>query len=329
MSTYGLNMLVSAKPAATGALAKWNATTRLWDPLEKGSALQVLRVNAAGTDLEFAAAASSGASTALDNLASVAINTSLISDTNDTDDLGSAAKAWKNAYLSDSLLWNGSSGSMKLGSTKFCSIASDDLRFKATYGLALYATLTDSNPVAQLQAGGLLLGPGGASATDWSLMRSSAGVATLTGGILLAEQSSIELDDALSADGKWQGISVAGTAGAALAFGDVCYLAAADSRWEKVDASAEGTCGKNLIGICVLAAAGDGSATKMLLLGKIRADAKFPTLTIGAPVYASEEAGLVVVSAPTTADSVTRVLGYAITADEMYFNPSQNYHIHN
>lgn len=38
------------------------------------------------------------AGTALDNLASVAINTSLVSDTNDTDDLGSAAIGWANVY---------------------------------------------------------------------------------------------------------------------------------------------------------------------------------------------------------------------------------------
>ena len=40
-----------------------------------------------------------GASTALDNLASVAINTALISDTYNTDDLGSSEKAWRDLYL--------------------------------------------------------------------------------------------------------------------------------------------------------------------------------------------------------------------------------------
>lgn len=43
--------------------------------------------------------ASSGASTALSNLASVAINTSLISDTYNTDALGSSAIAWSDLYL--------------------------------------------------------------------------------------------------------------------------------------------------------------------------------------------------------------------------------------
>jgi hypothetical protein len=46
---------------------------------------------------------STGATTALDNLASVAINTSLISDTDDTDDLGSDAKKWKDGYFAGDL----------------------------------------------------------------------------------------------------------------------------------------------------------------------------------------------------------------------------------
>lgn len=43
----------------------------------------------------------SGATLALDNLSSVAINTSLISDTQDTDSLGSTSKEWLNLYIGD------------------------------------------------------------------------------------------------------------------------------------------------------------------------------------------------------------------------------------
>jgi len=57
-------------------------------------------ITGAGTVADpFVAAGGSGASTALDNLASVAINTSLVSDTDDTDDLGSSAKKWKDLYI--------------------------------------------------------------------------------------------------------------------------------------------------------------------------------------------------------------------------------------
>jgi hypothetical protein len=45
----------------------------------------------------------SGANTALSNLSSVAINTSLVSDTDNTDDLGSASKYWKDIYFKGNL----------------------------------------------------------------------------------------------------------------------------------------------------------------------------------------------------------------------------------
>lgn len=45
-----------------------------------------------------------GANTALSNLASVAINTSLISDTDNTDDLGSSATKWRAAYTNAAYL---------------------------------------------------------------------------------------------------------------------------------------------------------------------------------------------------------------------------------
>jgi hypothetical protein len=54
---------------------------------------------AARRDHKHGMPASSGATTALDNLASVAINTSLISDTDNTDDLGSLSKKWKDGYF--------------------------------------------------------------------------------------------------------------------------------------------------------------------------------------------------------------------------------------
>jgi hypothetical protein len=52
----------------------------------------------AGTRYQLDQQSSSGANTALSNLASVAINTSLISDTDSTDDLGSTSKYWANTY---------------------------------------------------------------------------------------------------------------------------------------------------------------------------------------------------------------------------------------
>ena len=151
---------------------------------------------------------------------------------------------------------------------------------------------------------------------------------TTGGTITLAENTSIALDPAGSADGKYTGITIAGTAGATLAFGDLIYLAAVDSRWELADASAASTSGNVMLGICVLAAAADADPTTVLLVGNIRADAAFPALTISAQVYVSETAGDIVVAQPTTTDAVIRVVGRALTADEIFFNPSNDYITH-
>lgn len=147
---------------------------------------------------------------------------------------------------------------------------------------------------------------------------------TTGGTITLAENTSIALDPAGSADGKYTGITVTGTGGATIAFGDVVYLAVADSRWELTDASAVGTAGTVQIGIAVSTST-DGNPLTVLLQGIIRADAAFPTFTVGAAVYLSETAGDVTQTAPTTADAVVRVCGFALTADEMYWNPSPDH----
>ena len=83
-----------------------------------------------------------------------------------------------------------------------------------------------------------------------------------------------------------------------------------------------------MVGIVVLAAASDGSATTILLKGIIRADSNFPTMTISGQVYISTTAGDVQVAQPSGTDDVIRVLGRALTADEFYFNPSEDYFTH-
>lgn len=155
---------------------------------------------------------------------------------------------------------------------------------------------------------------------------------TLTlGNIQLNENGAFYLDPALSADGKFTGIVRTGTAGAALAFGDLVYLDPTDSRWELADANiAAGSDGdpRGVLGICVQAAAADGNATTILLYGTVRADTAFPSFTVNAPVYVGEDAGKVVVTQPSTSDVVIRVVGFGLTADEMLFCPSPDYITH-
>lgn len=164
--------------------------------------------------------------------------------------------------------------------------------------------------------------------TNKTLTSPTITTATLSGAQQLAEGAGIRLDQTLSADGTYSGTTIAGTAGTTLAFGDLIYLAVADSRWELCDADSATTAGGVLTGMCVLAAAADGDPTVILLDGNIRADAAFPTLTVGAPVYASTTAGDVQVAQPSGTDDVIHVVGFALTADSMYFRASNDYITH-
>ena len=141
---------------------------------------------------------------------------------------------------------------------------------------------------------------------------------------VLLENDAIKLDAALSADGKYNGITRTGIAGATLAFGDVCYFAVADNRWELADADSAAKA-QGLLGICVLAAASDGDATNMLLIGTVRADNAFPSFTVGAPVFLSTTDGDLTSTAPSGTGNIIRVVGQAWTANELWFCPSPDF----
>lgn len=145
---------------------------------------------------------------------------------------------------------------------------------------------------------------------------------TISGALTLAESGAIALDPAGSADGAYSGITIAGTSGYTQAFGDLVYLDPTDSRWEAVDANAASAAdgdARGIIGMVVVAAT-DGNACTILLQGSIRADAAFPTFTVNAPIYASETAGDVTNTAPSTASAIVRVVGQGLTGNDMYFN---------
>jgi hypothetical protein len=351
------------------------------------------------------------ATKALDNLASVAINTTLVSDTDNTDSLGTTAIAWSDLFLGNGavITFNSAPSTADVTithSANTLTLAGGDLIMATSLGATatrvlkgwftdleitnlptinggtlatalslgtmasetatnyvakslfdantvLYAT-SDNTPVALTVTEQTLVGraTGGnisaividsdlsaVSANDDTVPSAKATKAmgdlklplaggTMSGNITLGENTSIDLDPAGSADGKYSGTCITGTAGAALAFGDLIYLDPTDSRWELADANSAAAAdgdARGILGICVLAAAGDGSATKILLFGIVRADTAFPAMTINAPMYVSETAGDITGTIPTTTDAVQRSVGTAITADELYFFPSPHY----
>ena len=103
----------TGKSSWTQYLIPYADTTTSFSQIAIGSSGQVLTSNGAGLAPTFQAA-SGGANTALSNLASVAINLGLVSDTDNTDDLGTEAIHWKDLYLSGDIK-SGSTGAVITG----------------------------------------------------------------------------------------------------------------------------------------------------------------------------------------------------------------------
>lgn len=80
------------------------------------------------------------------------------------------------------------------------------------------------------------------------------------------------------------------------------------------------------LGICLLAA-NDNDATEILLYGKVRS-AAFPAFTIGSAVYLDDTAGDLCVAQPSSANFAIRKVGYALTAEDLLFAPSNDYIVH-
>jgi len=133
----------------------------------------------------------------------------------------------------------------------------------------------------------------------------------------------INLDSAI-ADNSVCGITAVFTAGEALNRGDVVYFKAADSKMHKVNMTA----GNSEAIPAVAMAADDISADavgKFLLQGFIHDAGTFPSYTIAGRLYAPEAEGPPTQTAPSTDGDLVQVIGWAVTADKIYFSPSPDY----
>ena len=234
-----------------------------------------------------------------------------------TDDVKYAsAKALKDSHNVASVAPSTSGNVLTSDGTDWTSATPDTVPVKAT-GAELN-TGTDDAKFATAKA---------LADSDYTKSALPLAGGTMTGDIQLGE-TDIKLDAVLSGDEKWSGVTMSGTAGATLAVGDICFLQTADSKWELVDGILDGTdLGFKLqLGICVLAASAD-AATEMLVYGKIRS-AAFPAFTVGAPVYLSDTAGDLQVAQPSTTNFAIRIVGYAVSTEELLFSPSPDYIIH-
>lgn len=106
--------------------------------------------------------------------------------------------------------------------------------------------------------------------------------------------------------------------GATVALMETVYLGSG-GKWLLTDASATGTADK-MLGIC-LDGGVDNDTTTVALAGSFVRDDTWNWTTIGGAIYLSETAGALTQTAPTTTDAVVRVVGYATSADTLWFMP--------
>lgn len=105
------------------------------------------------------------ASVALDNLASVAINTSLISDTDDTDDLGSSSKKWRDAFVNRNLRF-GVTGQLHPTEPNIYADASGDMLFNVATGDQFFLTIADTSIIGLAEGDTQLINNSGVSTLD-------------------------------------------------------------------------------------------------------------------------------------------------------------------
>lgn len=109
------------------------------------------------------------------------------------------------------------------------------------------------------------------------------------------------------------------------AIGDLVILDS-NGKWQKTDANTTSIY-NGMVGIALAVAATD-AALLVALPGSIVYATAFPTMTIGAAMYMSETAATITATAPTTTDSATRLVGYAVHADKLFFFPSNDWITH-
>ena len=112
------------------------------------------------------------------------------------------------------------------------------------------------------------------------------------------------------------------TYGESITKGDILYFKS-DGKVYKADAN-----GSSTYPAMALALATASSGSNYVLLHGIYRDDALYNLTVGGAVYLSTTAGAATQTQPSAANDVVQVIGIALHADRLYFNPSADYMTH-
>ena len=137
--------------------------------------------------------------------------------------------------------------------------------------------------------------------------------------ITLIGDSNIKLDTSIAAN-QSSGIMLPSIGTGSVTVNKVYYLES-NSAWILADANAEG---KSTGLLAYANSTGTASSSRMLLQGIVFDSSH--GFTVGEPLYLSTTTeGDLTTTVPSGTGDVARIVGYAITADEIYFKPDNTY----
>lgn len=123
-------------------------------------------------------------------------------------------------------------------------------------------------------------------------------------------------------DDTYTGEDITGfNATATIAQWDAVYLST--TGWALTDADAASTAGGVMVGLAAAAGTSSNPLT-VVTRGIIRNDG-WTWTTVGAPLYLSTTAGALTETAPSGTDDVVRIVGYVMSDDCIFFNPSNDW----
>jgi hypothetical protein len=211
----------------------------------------------------------------------------------------------------------------------FVTAATGNLPGKSNANLTYNASTSalSIGTTAPFTAGTIELG----AASDTTLARSAAGQISVEGVQVVTLSNTVTLTNKIisqtvepATDDTYTGEHITGlNAGATIAQWDCVYLGSA-SKWLLTDADAASSAGGVMVGMAV-AAGTDTNPLTVILRGVVRNDG-WTWATVGAPLYLdTTTAGGMTLTAPSATDDVVRIVGYVLTDDCIYFNPSNDW----
>ena len=232
------------------------------------------------------------------------------------------------ALAANSITMTGSIGVTGSRITKVWTAALEstaDITINGTALAAIYANLGANTNITSLTNAALTIGRDADNEIDFATdniiqFRTSGAdcVSIGTAGEIDLQQFYILLDDALGTDHDYSGLVDSAAVGENVVFGDLLYFDWTAVEWKKAKADVIGTTPAQRI---ALESKADGQTCLMLVQGYIRDDSAFD---FGASrIFLNDDvAGTCDDTAPAESGDQIQVVGIAISADKMYFNPS-------